>query len=206
MPASASRGEQTGGSFLLMCARHVTTPVPPGTHASSERKKIDATIRRCNRRPDSQPPHSPDSRGQVRRGTRSEAPRQTPRSPDRGAAGSSFIRGGVTRCTTRGWGGYHRQGRRMNDIPGIERRTKIVCTIGPATSSRWRSRRSRPDAGTHPYPFIVSAKRTGVAEELLDRDRLVRGLRTLRGRRRVCPAATPIMLGFGAHHEIRGDL
>jgi pyruvate kinase len=27
-------------------------------------------------------------------------------------------------------------GRRMNDIPGIERRTKIVCTIGPATSSR----------------------------------------------------------------------
>jgi pyruvate kinase len=23
----------------------------------------------------------------------------------------------------------------MNDIPGIERRTKIVCTIGPATSS-----------------------------------------------------------------------
>ena len=28
------------------------------------------------------------------------------------------------------------RGRRMNDIAGIERRTKIVCTIGPATSSR----------------------------------------------------------------------
>ena len=45
MPVPAPRGELTGGSSLLICARHVTTPAPSGRTVSSERKEIDASIR-----------------------------------------------------------------------------------------------------------------------------------------------------------------